>query len=183
MNLGRARSLALVVALTSCSTETLVVATLDASAGEAGEPSAPYGGGIAGDEFGGVGGAELGGGDGAELGGTTAAHGGGASGTGGTGLMTELQGDPTTSVCACVGSASFVCSADGVTYDSSCGSACDRVVIACLHACPCTDGTGEGGASSSTEWVDERCFDRSLCPSGSLCITSDGTGLSRPCAP
>jgi hypothetical protein len=174
MNLARARSLSLVLALMSCSTDTLVVATLDASDGEGGEPGVPQGGG-GGDQLGG-------GGDQLPRGGSALGSSETAS-NGGTTVITGLEGEFTTNVCACIGSASFVCGADGVTYDPSCASGCDQIVIACLHACPCTDDTASGGAPSSSEWVDERCFNPSLCPRGHLCFTSDGTGLSSPCAP
>ncbi len=187
MILGRARSLSLVLALMSCSTDTQVVATHDASAGEGGAPGAAQGGSRGGDEHGGAGGDTVGGGGGDERGGAGGrggdALGGIENGGSGTGLVTELEGEPTTSVCACVGSASFVCGADGVTYDPSCASGCNQVVIACLHACPCVGATGEGGANNSTEWVDERCFDPGLCPSGSICFSSAETGPSRPCGP
>jgi hypothetical protein len=193
MNLARARSLSLVVALLSCSTDTLVVATLDASGGEGGEPGVPNAGGKGGDEPGSGGvGDERGGSEtaGGGTGGSSAAGGGsgsggtaGGSGLGGTGSVTEIEGEFTTNVCACIGSASFACGADGVTYDPSCTSGCDQIVIACLHACPCTDDTANGGAPNSTEWVDERCFDSSLCPSGHLCFTSDGTGSASTCEP
>ena len=60
MNLGRARSLSLILTLMGCSTDTLIVATVDAFGGQGGEPSAPQGGGVGGRELGGAGGVELG---------------------------------------------------------------------------------------------------------------------------
>jgi hypothetical protein len=170
MTLRGEQSIWLAIALIGCSTETIVVATLDgseegASAGVAGESGPTGGGGVA-------------------------EGGAGAAWTprgGSAGAITQLEGLPTATICTCLGSESYVCGADGVTYDSACADGCNQIVILCLHACPCdTDtntDTGVGGAPYVTEWLDASCFDPRQCPAGSLCFSADPMSTPKTCSP
>lgn len=189
MKLGTLRGLVLSIVTMACSTDVIVVATLDGAAGasagsdagnnaersgeaNAGAPAAGRMGGAAG-----ASGVD----DSSAAGGTRGTL--GPSSEGGTGSGSILQGTQITNVCTCLDDRSFVCGADGVTYDPTCPDGCSVITIACFHACPCDGGASGAASVDESSWVNATCFDTEQCATGSLCITANSDHPPPPCGP
>lgn len=172
------------VCITACSLDHIVVASLDdTSSGApsmtvAGSASAGAGAGTAGS--GGLGGNAASGGSG----GVIASAGaratnetpGDSFSTGGitttfTGTNLGDAGAASEIRCSCLGSSSYVCGTDGVTYSAACvdSGACTTPGIECLQACPCPE-SGVGGAPTSVPTLFTiECAATAHCSEGVIC--------------
>jgi len=186
MKLRTLRGLALGVVTIACSTDVLVVATLDgaggtSTGGDAGTSAKGGGEADAGASFTETSAGTAGSSGASDSGGSSGA--GGTASEGGAGSGAILHGTTTTNICACRSDPTFVCGADGVTYDPTCSDGCSQVTIACFHACPCDNG--ESGAPNAEEsgWMDADCFDVRQCATGFLCIPANADKPPPPCTP
>src|SRR6188768_2552717 len=169
------------VAVTACSLDHVVVASLDES--RAGSSNAGQFGRAA-SASAGSGGALVTAGSAGALavaGSTVESEAGRVSlalgGSGGNGLPQATAGAAglTTAVlCSCFGQQTEVCGSDGVTYPTECSDAgpCFPPAIACWHACPCADpelNAGAGG-SGTTSWVSPTCVSPTACTGNLICM-------------
>lgn len=172
-----------VCALTACSLDHIVVAALDdvnagGTAGADAGRSNPGGGGTAGAASpAGSGGAIAGGSQITGAAGRDFFGFGGVDGTTIIGSTIAEAGGSSVVRCSCLSRQAQACGTDGITYPTDCDAGnCSPPAIACLHACPCLDGSGGSADTTSFTWVPAECVSMARCTDGVVCMTfTDGT--------
>ena len=175
------------VAVTACSIDHVVVATLEATsatdsraggAGGAVAGSAGMAGAVANASSGG---AVASGDSGDSKPGRAASASGGSAGNGVLPNPAGAGGTASRLLCSCLEQQAELCGSDGITYPTECSDAgpCFPPAVACWHACPCLGAELDGGSeiTSTPRWFSSDCASVISCVGDLVCMTFSDVDL------